>query len=60
MTKALKIAAILATIGATASATTMTNCYWIGSTYTCTSMNGGTTKTTRCFTIGNTVSCSSF
>jgi hypothetical protein len=60
MTKALQIAALLATIASTAGANTSTNCYWIGSTYTCTTVGGGTYSTTRCYTIGNTVRCSTY
>lgn len=60
MTKALTIAALLATIASASAANTYTNCYWIGGTYTCTTIGGGDVSTTRCYTIGNTVRCSTY
>lgn len=55
------IAALFATIIAgTADAYTSTRCYWIGSTYTCTTYGGGGVSTTRCTQIGTTVSCTSY
>lgn len=49
-----------AVFASAASAFTSTRCYWIGTTYTCTTTGGGTMTTTRCYTIGNTVRCSSY
>ena len=43
-----------------ASAFTTTRCYWVGSTYTCTTSGSGGISTTRCYTIGNTVRCTSY
>lgn len=38
-----------------------TNCFWIGTTYTCTTYGGGgTISTTRCYTIGNSVRCTQY
>jgi hypothetical protein len=60
MTKALQLAAIIATLASAAAADIYTNCYWIGTTYTCNSMGSGGYSTTRCYTIGNTVHCTQF
>ena len=57
--KTLIIIALLATATA-ASAYTTTRCYWIGTTYTCTTIGGGTMSTTRCTTIGTTVRCTQY
>ena len=43
-----------------ASAYSSTHCYWIGTTYTCTTTGSGGTSTTRCTTIGTTVRCTSY
>ena len=43
-----------------ASAYSTTRCYWIGTTYTCTTSGSGGTSTTRCTTIGTTVRCTSY
>ena len=43
-----------------ASAFTTTRCYWVGSTYTCSTYGGGTYSTTRCYTVGNTVRCTNY
>lgn len=53
------IAALMA-LSSTADAFTSTRCYWVGSTYTCTSTGSGGISTTRCYTIGNTVRCTSY
>jgi hypothetical protein len=58
--KTLTIATILALVASSASAFSTTRCYWIGSTYTCTTTGGGGVSTTRCTQIGTTVSCTSF
>lgn len=60
MTKALQLAAIIVTLASATAADTYTNCFWIGQTYTCTSMGSGGFSTTRCYTIGNTVRCTKF
>jgi len=58
--KKLKIAVVAALMASSAQAYTSTNCYWIGSTYTCTTSGGGISSTTRCTMIGTTVSCTSY
>lgn len=58
--KTIYLALVAATIATASNAYTTTNCYWIGSVYTCTTFGGGTYTTTRCYTIGNTVRCTSF
>jgi hypothetical protein len=50
------IAAALITMAGTAEASSSW-CYWIGTTYTCTTTNGGSTSTTRCYTIGSSIRC---
>ena len=54
----LTIALISAATAASAYSTT--RCYWIGTTYTCTTTGSGGISTTRCYTIGNTVRCTSY
>ena len=57
--KTLKIAIAAMLMASSASAYTTSSCYWIGSTYTCTTSGGGITSTTRCTMIGSTVTCTS-
>lgn len=52
--------ALAASFANSANAFTSTNCFWIGTTYTCTTISGGTMTTTRCTTIGSTVRCTQY
>lgn len=54
------IAAALTLAASVADAYTSTRCFWIGSTYTCTTTGSGGVSTVRCFTIGNTVQCTGY
>lgn len=54
------IATALIFAATAASAFTTTRCYWVGSTYTCSTYGGGTYSTTRCYTVGNTVRCTNY
>lgn len=58
--KTLTIATVLALVASSASAYSSTRCFWVGNTYTCTTVGGGGMSTTRCTQIGSTVSCSSY
>jgi cytochrome c oxidase assembly factor CtaG len=54
------IATALIFAATAASAYTTTNCYWVGSTYTCTTIGGGTMTTTNCTTYGGVISCTQY
>jgi hypothetical protein len=58
LTTALLVGAL--SFASVAEAFSSTRCYWIGSTYTCTTVGGGGSSTTRCTTIGSTVRCTTF
>lgn len=53
-------AALLSLIASASAAFTTSNCYWVGTVYTCSTYGGGTMTTTRCYTIGNTVHCTQY
>jgi hypothetical protein len=57
--KTMTIIAALTMLATSAMATT-TNCFWIGTTYTCTTYGSGGMSTTRCTTIGTTVRCTTY
>ncbi len=58
--KTLMAATIFAMLATSASAYSTTRCYWIGTTYTCTTSGSGGVSTTRCYTVGTTVQCTSY
>jgi hypothetical protein len=58
--KKIATALLFITLAGQASAYTSTNCFWIGSTYTCTTYGGGGMTTTRCFMIGGMMRCTSY
>lgn len=60
MPKTIYMAMMLAFFSTYAHAFSSTNCYWIGSTYTCTTVGDGGVSTTRCYTIGTTVQCTQY
>lgn len=37
-----------------------TQCYWLGSTYTCTTIGSGTYETTHCYVVNGTTYCTTY